>query len=116
MKNTHKLTTMKAEYLKNESLPKGETWQLSNGWKAHKSFTWQGIPFVSKLVSPDGEKYWHCSSGLDFREKYSDMTEVINVFESLGEISLPDFAKPFVGKVKDFNDRPMKGLVSVFFS
>ena len=116
MKNTHKQTTMKAKYSRNDSLHNSETWQLSNGWKAQKSFTWQGIPFVSKLVSPDGEKSWHCSSGLDFRENYSDMKEVISVFESLGQIPLPDFAKPFVGKAKDFNDRPMKGLVSVFFS
>ena len=48
---------MKAKYLKNESLPKGETWQLENGWKAHKSFTWQGIAFVSKLISPNGKQF-----------------------------------------------------------
>lgn len=107
---------MKAKYLENESSPKGETWQLSNGWKANLSFTWQGIPFVSKLISPGGEKYWHCSSGLDFRENYSEMPEVIEVFESLGQIALPDFAQPFVGKVKDFNDKPIGNLVDVFFN
>ena len=106
---------MKAEYLKNESLPKSETWQLANGWKAQKSFTWQGIAFVSKLISPGGKQFWHCSSGLNFRKSYSKMPEVIEVFESLGQIALPDFAQPFVGKVKDFNDKPIKGLVSVFF-
>ena len=107
---------MKAKYLKNESLPKGETWQLANGWKAHVSDTWQGIPFVSKLISPNGKKYWHCSSGLNFRESYSGMPEAIEVFENLGQIALPDFAQPFVGKVKDFNDRPIKNLVAVFFN
>jgi len=106
---------MKAKYLKNESLPNGETWQLDNGWKAQKSFTWQGIPFISKLISPDGNKFWHCSSGLNFRESYSEMPEVIQVFESLDQIALPDFAQPFAGKVKDFNDKPMGNLVSVFF-
>ena len=105
---------MKAKYLKNESLPKGETWQLANGWKAHVSDTWQGIPFGSKLISPNGKKYWHCSSGLDFRESYSGMPEAIEVFENLGQIALPDFAQPFVGKVKDFIARPIKNLVAVF--
>ena len=107
---------MKANYLKNESLPKSETWQLANGWKAQVSDTWQGIPFVSKLTAPDGKKHWHCSSGLDFRENYSEMPEVIEVFENLGQIALPDFAQPFVGKVKDFNDKPIRNLVSVFFN
>ena len=108
--------TMKANYLQDQSLPKGEAWQLSNGWIAHLSYTWHGISFVSKLESPDGKKYWHCSNGLDFREGYAESPEVIEVFESLGAIPLPDFAKPFVGKVKDFRDRPIAGLVSVFFS
>jgi hypothetical protein len=107
---------MKAKYLKNESSPKSETWQLANGWKAQVSDTWQGIPFVSKLISPDEKQFWHCSSGLDYRENYSEMPEVIEIFENLGHIALPDFAQPFVGKVKDFNDKPMKGLVSVFFN
>ncbi len=107
---------MKAKYLREESLPKGEAWKLENGWKAHKSYTWQGIAFVSKLEAPDGKHYWHCSNGLDFRETYSNMPEVIEVFESLGSIPLPDFARPFVGKAKDFQDRPIKGLVSVFFN
>ena len=43
------------------------------------------------------------------------MPEVIQVFESLGQIALPDFAQPFAGKVKDFNDKPIGNLVSVFF-
>lgn len=107
---------MKAKYIKNESLPKGETWRLENGWKAQISFTWQGIPFVSKLTSQDGNQYWHCSSGLNFRETYSHMPEVIEVFKNTGQISLPDFAKPFVGKVKDFNDKPIRNLVKVFFN
>ena len=107
---------MNAKYLKNESLPKGETWQLANGWKAQISFTWQGIPFVSQLTSQDGKNFWNCSSGLNFRETYSQMTDVIEVFENMGEIPLPDFAKPFVGKVKDFNDKPIRNLVKVFFN
>ena len=107
---------MKANYLKNESFTKVETWQLDNGWKAQKSFTWQGIPFVSKLISPDGNKFWHCSSGLNFRESYSKMPEVIQVFASLGQIAFPDCAQPYVGKVRDFNEKPMGNLVSVFFN
>jgi len=102
---------MKAKYLS-----KSGTWKLSNGWKAQKSYTWNGVAFVSKLVSPDGKKTWHCSSGLDFRETYAHAKEVINIFESLGQIPLPDFANPFVGKVKDFKDKPMEGLVAVFFN
>lgn len=101
---------MKAKYLS-----KSKTWKLSNGWRAQKSFTWHGIPFISKLTSPDKKQHWHCSSGLDFRETYADSKEVIEIFESLGQIPLPDFAKPFVGTVKDFNDKPIKGLVAVFF-
>ena len=107
---------MKAKYVKNESLPKGEIWKLDNGWKAWVEHTWQGIPFVSKLISPDRKQYWHCSSGLNFRETYSHMPEVIEVFENTGQISLPDFAKPFAGKVKDFNDKPIRNLVKVFFN
>ena len=101
---------MKAKYLS-----KSGTWKLSNGWKAKISYTWQGIRFVSKLKSPDGKQYWHCSSGLDFRETYAESKQVIEVFEGLGQIPLPDFAKPFVGKVKDFNDKPMERFVAVFF-
>ena len=101
---------MKAKYLS-----KSGTWKLSNGWKAQKSYTWQGIPFISKLTSPDGKKHWHCSSGLDFRETYANAKGVISIFESLGQIPLPDFAKPFVGKVKDFKDKPINNLVAVFF-
>ena len=102
---------MKAKYL-----PKSGAWKLSNGWKAQKSYTWHGIPFISKLTSPDGKKTWHCSNGLDFRKKYSDMPEVIAVFEGMGHIPLPSFARPFVGKVKDFNNKTIKGLVYPFFS
>ena len=101
---------MKAQYLS-----KSGTWKLSNGWKAKISYTWQGIRFVSKLTSPDGKKYWHCSSGLDFRKTYVHAQEVINIFEGLGQIPLPDFAKPFAGKVKDFKDKPINNLVAVFF-
>ena len=110
MKNERR-ETMKANYLRDL-----DAWQLSNGWVAHLSYTWHGIPFVSKLESPDSKKYWHCSNGLDFREGYSESPEVVEVFESLGAIPLPDFAKPFIGKVKDFQDRPIANLVSVFFS
>jgi len=102
---------MKATYLSKSGI-----WKLSNGWKAQTSYTWHGIAFISKLTSPDGKQYWHCSSGLDFRETYAHAEEVINIFESLGQIPLPDFAKPFVGKVKDFRDKPIKGLVAVFFN
>ena len=102
---------MKAKYLS-----KGGIWKLSNGWKAKMSYTCHGIPFISKLISPDGKQYWQCSSGLDFRETYAHSEEVVSIFESLGQIPLPDFAKPFVGKVKDFKDKPIRGLVAAFFN
>jgi hypothetical protein len=102
---------MKAKYLS-----KSKTWKLSNGWRAQTSYTWHGIPFISKLTSPDKKQYWHCSSGLDFRETYADLEEVIEVFEGLGQIPLPDFAQPFVGKVKGFDGKPIERLVAVFFT